>query len=122
MQAIKRRREKLLLAIISLWCISFDIYGQQPYGLPTYNTSKPLAFEKQWSTKAPGITSENIQLKGIAEVQETTTYMDGYGRPIQSVAKKRLLPQMGAALWILQVLQILLHQWFMMLWEGTHTD
>lgn len=98
MQVSITRRVKILFTAVCLAVLTPGLYAQQPSGLPTYNTSKPLAFVREWTAKAPGLTATSILQKGLAEVSEGTVYLDGYGRPIQTVARKAALATNNSSL------------------------
>ncbi|MBC7383682.1 MAG: hypothetical protein H7296_11940, partial [Bacteroidia bacterium] len=75
---------RLLLVPMFFCCIK--IYAQPaPYVSPTIN------YVRTWDAVAPETDPNNLILRPFKDVKQTTQYIDGLGRPIQTVARQASL-------------------------------
>src|SRR5436190_3848998 len=82
MTAIK----KIFVAVIVTITFYCSLYAQVTP--PTnYTAGTPVSFVRTWIVKVPESNVANIFSRPVTEVQQSTTYVDGLGRPIESVAK-----------------------------------
>ena len=80
---IKNIRPLLLL----LLCTPFTSTGQVTAPAP-YDASVKKNYVREWSPTAPISDASIVPTRPVEEVKRTTTYIDGIGRPLQSVSKQ----------------------------------
>jgi hypothetical protein len=74
----------------------------QPVLPNAYSSSMPVNFVRTWVTQSPQTDPALMAGKPLKEVKETTQYLDGLGRPIQTVVKKGSLKTGTTALDLVQ--------------------
>ncbi|MCD2425923.1 DUF6443 domain-containing protein [Niabella pedocola] len=67
---------------------SLNLFAQRPVNLPTYDAGAPLNYIRSWTTTAPTADENALPAKPLTEVKEATQYVDGLGRPLQTVQKQ----------------------------------
>ncbi|WP_127129660.1 DUF6443 domain-containing protein [Pseudoflavitalea rhizosphaerae] len=85
----------LLFAIIS----SLSVYAQptpEPAPLP-YTPTVKVNYVRTWTAKAPETDPAALAGRGVGDVSQVTSYLDGLGRPLQTVVKKGAITQSGYA-------------------------
>ena len=71
------------LLFVPMFFCCIKIYAQPaPYASPTIN------YLRTWDATAPESDPNNLILRPLSDVKMTTQYIDGLGRPIQTVMKK----------------------------------
>jgi RHS repeat-associated protein len=79
--------------------ITSSVYAQpqpEPPPLP-YNASLKVNYVRTWTAKAPETDPAVLVNRGVGDVSQVTSYMDGLGRPLQTVIKKGAITQSGFA-------------------------
>jgi RHS repeat-associated protein len=93
---------RILLPIFSAICILLLSYDAESQNIPMVTskpaatTSEPGAFPsngvrnyiRSYATRVPFTDTTGIAARPVAEVQQTTDYFDGLGRPVQTVYKQ----------------------------------
>jgi len=69
----------------------------QPPVAPAYYGQAPVNYVRSWTAKSPEKDTAVLPGKTVSQVQQTTQYIDGLGRPLQSVVKKGSLVTGGVA-------------------------
>ncbi|NML21848.1 hypothetical protein HHL16_13235 [Pseudoflavitalea sp. G-6-1-2] len=71
-------------------CFTFAVSNAQtPEPLPVpYSATTKVNYVRSWSAKTPETDPSVFVTKGVKEVMQSTEYLDGLGRPIQTVVKK----------------------------------
>jgi RHS repeat-associated protein len=88
----KLLRPTLLLVLITVCC---NLIAQQP--VPgAYDPAAKLNYIRTWVMKAPETTEQGVVTRPLKDVARTTQYIDGLGRPVQTVVKQGAL-ETGAA-------------------------
>jgi RHS repeat-associated protein len=62
-----------------------------PLPLP-YGSNMKVNYVRSWDVNAPGQDIDNLEAQPLKAVRQVTQYMDGLGRPLQTVAKQGSLP------------------------------
>src|SRR5260221_3480321 len=62
-----------------------------------YSSSIPVNFIRSWDAAAPEATPNNLMTRPLKDVKQTTTYFDGLGRPLETVAKQASLETSSGA-------------------------
>jgi RHS repeat-associated protein len=55
---------------------------------PAYDVNKKISYVRSWDAKIPFTDTNAISTRPINEVLQTTAYVDGLGRPLQTVIKQ----------------------------------
>ncbi|WP_206513799.1 DUF6443 domain-containing protein [Pseudoflavitalea rhizosphaerae] len=55
---------------------------------PNYQSSMPVNYIRTWEMNAPESNPANVLNKPLKQVKQTTGYLDGLGRPLQTVVKQ----------------------------------
>ena len=55
---------------------------------PAYNSGIPINYVRTWEATAPEVDGNNLMTRPLQDVRMSTQYMDGLGRPLQTVIKK----------------------------------
>ncbi|WP_315824043.1 DUF6443 domain-containing protein [Paraflavitalea speifideaquila] len=77
-----------ILPLLLLFVTSM-VYAQNPVPLPApYNSNSNTNYIRTWVAKAPGLNQDSFATRPLRDVQQTTTYFDGLGRPLQTVIKQ----------------------------------
>jgi hypothetical protein len=53
-----------------------------------YTSSTPVNYVRIWDALAPETNANTLMSRNLQDVRQTTTYIDGLGRPLQTVIKK----------------------------------
>ncbi|MFT3945676.1 MAG: DUF6443 domain-containing protein [Agriterribacter sp.] len=76
-----------LLSCLLICILHISVQAQQP--LPTaYPGSTLVNYIRTWAAKAPEQNANTLMTRGLRDVQQTTQYFDGLGRPLQTVIKQ----------------------------------
>lgn len=87
-QILKINKKLLFLLVVLL---PFAAFAQRT--LPAaYNSNTKVNFVRSWDAKAPESNSETLKSRNLRDVQQTTQYFDGLGRPLQTVVRKGSFP------------------------------
>ena len=62
-----------------------------------YSGSIPVSFIRTWNAVAPEATPNSLMTRPLKDVKQTTTYFDGLGRPMETVAKQASLETTSGA-------------------------
>ncbi|MBN8787058.1 MAG: hypothetical protein J0I84_08205, partial [Terrimonas sp.] len=74
--------------IIGIALLSISVvHAQSPVNLPLPYSSAANNYVRVWEAKAPEKNANNLAGRNLKDVQQTTQYFDGLGRPIQTVVK-----------------------------------
>ncbi|NII28882.1 hypothetical protein HB364_27640 [Pseudoflavitalea sp. X16] len=74
---------------IGLLFLQGIVRAQAPAALPaTYNSNIKVNYVRTWNAKAPDTGSASLVTRVLKDVQQTTAYFDGLGRPLQTVVKQ----------------------------------
>lgn len=88
---------RLVLVFAVTVLSNYTIIAQTPRTIPTaYNASIPVNFVRTFTATAPQSNAAVFNTQGVREVKQATQYLDGLGRPIQTVVKKGSLVTDGA--------------------------
>ncbi|KIC92762.1 DUF6443 domain-containing protein [Flavihumibacter solisilvae] len=68
-----------------VWSVN-NVYGQ--YKPAPYSASIPLNYVRTWEALSPQTDSNAINSRPVKEVKQTTQYLDGIGRPLQTVVRE----------------------------------
>lgn len=87
------RNFKHNLIVISVSIISFvqsiQLYAQQERPVPiSYPAGTQVSFVRTWNATAPEQDPNILMTKPLKDVKQTTKYLDGLGRPLQTVIKQ----------------------------------
>ena len=63
------------------------ILQAQPNALPSVYTGTKVNYTRTWSATAPEQNPSNLFVRPLTDVKQSTQYFDGFGRPMQTVAK-----------------------------------
>src|ERR1700728_85519 len=75
--------------LLSLMLLSVQpAFTQSPATLPLPYAASTVNYVRIWDPMAPEQTPGNLLIRPLTDVQQTTSYADGFGRPIQSVVKQ----------------------------------
>ncbi len=73
------------IPLIALMCVPFATAAQVP---AAYDASVKKNYVREWSPTAPISDPAIVPTRPVEEVKRTTAYVDGLGRPLQSVSKQ----------------------------------
>lgn len=94
-------RNKILvpfLLIVAFATFSLQIQGQNPQAPPSqYSSNVKLNYVRSWTATAPETNPNTLTSRPLKDVQQTTAYFDGLGRPIQTVVKQGSLETLTGA-------------------------
>ncbi|MGN6495710.1 MAG: DUF6443 domain-containing protein [Agriterribacter sp.] len=88
LQIFKINKKLLLLLVVVL---PFAAVAQRTVPA-AYNSNTKVNFVRSWDAKAPESNSETLKTRNLRDVQQTTQYFDGLGRPLQTVVRKGSFP------------------------------
>ncbi len=75
---------------------TLHLSGQTPRPVPaSYSGSVPVNYVRTWDAKAPEQNGNTLVSRSLRDVQQTTQYFDGLGRPLQMVVKQGSYPTGG---------------------------
>lgn len=81
-------RKNIRLLLIVLFCIPICSLAQQTTPFP-YSGSDPVSYVRTWDALSPDTTQANINVSApVIKFKMATQYVDGLGRPIQTVVKQ----------------------------------
>lgn len=76
-------------AAIFFMLIGLQLFGQQPRPVPAvYSSSAKISFIRTWDALAPELNPNNLMTRPLRDVRQTTQYIDGMNRPIQTVVRQ----------------------------------
>ncbi|MBN8790378.1 MAG: hypothetical protein J0I84_25130, partial [Terrimonas sp.] len=76
-----------LLSCLLICVLHISIKAQ--HSLPAnYSPGIPVNYIRVWDAKAPEQNAITLTTRGLRDVQQTTQYFDGLGRPLQTVVKQ----------------------------------
>ncbi|MFT3945699.1 MAG: DUF6443 domain-containing protein [Agriterribacter sp.] len=77
------------IAIVLLPVLPVVAFSQTPNPIPaSYPGSTLVNYIRTWAAKAPEQNANTLMTRGLRDVQQTTQYFDGLGRPLQTVIKQ----------------------------------
>ncbi|MFT3948316.1 MAG: DUF6443 domain-containing protein [Agriterribacter sp.] len=76
-----------LLSALLLCILCVFTHAQQPVPA-SYPGSTTVNYIRTWEAKAPEQNANTLMTRGLRDVQQTTQYFDGLGRPLQTVIKQ----------------------------------
>lgn len=77
------------LSCLMLCSVCITTYAQQPVNPPAvYPSNIPVNYIRTWDAKAPEQNGAVLISRPVKDVQQTTQYFDGLGRPLQTVIKQ----------------------------------
>jgi RHS repeat-associated protein len=79
---------QLLFILPGLFLVHVSLGQNAPYFPPTTYSGASINFVRTWQATAPGQTAATLQTDPVTAAQQTTSYFDGFGRPMQSVLKQ----------------------------------
>ncbi|MDF2382097.1 RHS repeat-associated core domain-containing protein [Nostoc ellipsosporum NOK] len=78
-----------LAIILSTFVTGVQLYGQIPVAAPAvYPTTAPVNYVRTWDALAPEKDPLVLTVRPVEDVRQTTQYLDGLGRPVQTVVKQ----------------------------------
>lgn len=91
---------RLATGVLVLLLAGKDLYAQDPPPIPAAYQSindVKLNFIRTWEAAAPETNPNTIMTRDLRDVKQTTQYLDGLGRPLQTVFKKGSLTTLSGA-------------------------
>lgn len=79
--------KKFVFLILLISCCTKTTNGQVVTP-PAYNAAFTVNYIKEWSTKAPITIPDTVMARPVTDVNLITQYIDGLGRPLQTVSKQ----------------------------------
>lgn len=73
------------------------VKGQQPVPPPAAYSNPVINYIRSWDATAPVTDANALLTRPLKDVKQTTQYMDGLGRPLQTVARQASLETGGIA-------------------------
>ncbi|MFT3750325.1 MAG: DUF6443 domain-containing protein [Agriterribacter sp.] len=87
---------KVFFVTLLFICSCIKLFSQQP--LPSaYPGSTTVNYIRTWDARAPEQNATTLTTRPLRDVQQTTQYFDGLGRPLQTVIKQGSYPTGGTA-------------------------
>ena len=75
--------------VLGLLLLQGMAQAQTPVASPlSYNSNLKVSYVRTWTAKAPDTSIANLASRPLKDVQQTTAYLDGVGRPLQTVVKQ----------------------------------
>ncbi|MGB8192508.1 MAG: DUF6443 domain-containing protein, partial [Chitinophagaceae bacterium] len=71
-----------------LFILSINAFAQTPYLPSAHPSTLPVNYVRTWSAAAPEQDAAAFLIRPLKDVQQSTAYFDGLGRPSQTVVKK----------------------------------
>jgi len=85
-------KSKSLLPVaiaVILQFLQTDVFSQSPLPPPAaYPAGTQVSYVRTWDATAPESNPNNLMTRPLKDVKQTTQYVDGLGRPIETVAMK----------------------------------
>ncbi|MFT3747573.1 MAG: DUF6443 domain-containing protein [Agriterribacter sp.] len=86
------------IAIVLLPVLPVVAFSQTPNPIPSaYPGSTTVNYIRTWDARAPEQNATTLTTRPLRDVQQTTQYFDGLGRPLQTVIKQGSYPTGGTA-------------------------
>jgi RHS repeat-associated protein len=79
---------KLIFPVLVVASISVFAQDATPIKPPSIALGNSINYIRTWDALAPESNSTNLLSRPVSDVKRTTNYMDGLGRPIQTVIKQ----------------------------------
>jgi RHS repeat-associated protein len=87
--------KKYINTAIAVLCASAGLQAQVASLPPAYGSTQKINFVRTWDVTAPGLDANTLAAQPVNAVSQTTQYMDGLGRPVQTVLKQGSLATGG---------------------------
>src|SRR5687768_16800390 len=85
------------LSIAVTGFLSLETVAQTPRSVPAgYTSATSRNYVRTWQATAPEATPNTLITRNLRDVKQTTQYLDGLGRPLQTVVKQGSLITAGA--------------------------
>jgi RHS repeat-associated protein len=82
-------RSLLFPALFSAVFLCGSLSGSGQVAIPAaYPASGTVNYIRTWTATAPDPTASHLITRPLTDVKQSTTYSDGFGRPVQTVAKQ----------------------------------
>jgi len=96
--------KKRFLLLLLFFLVSVQIVAQTPRAVPAnYAATINTSFIRIWEANAPEQSPNNLMARPLRDVKQTTQYVDGLGRPLQTVSKQSSYPTGGSAVDIMNM-------------------
>ena len=80
--------KKIVLLVIGTY-LHILLYGQTPRPVPAdYLVNTPVSYVRTWEATAPEQNPNTLMTRSLQDVKQATAYVDGLGRPLQTVIKE----------------------------------
>ena len=90
-------------SVIAFILLSSSVSAQQTPP-PAYPSNIPINYVRTWDATAPEADPNNLMGRPLKDVKQTTQYIDGLGRPIQTIIKQGSFETGGTATdWVVPV-------------------
>lgn len=76
-----------LLPLCGSLLLMISAHGQTA-NLAPYNSSTRVSYVRTWEANAPVQIADSLMRRPVTDVQQITKYVDGFGRPLQTVIKQ----------------------------------
>ena len=84
---IPKYKNSFLITLLVI--ISASIAAQAPRTVPaSYPATVKTSYVRSWDAAAPETDPNNLMIRPLRDVKQAAQYVDGLGRPLQTVAKK----------------------------------
>lgn len=83
-----KRKIAFATLVIAACVVNNSMLYSQVTPQAAYATGTPVNYVRTFDVRVPEATVAGVLTRGVGEVNQTTTYVDGLGRPIETVAKK----------------------------------
>lgn len=88
---------KKIFATGAFTTLSILLYAQPATTPAAYSTTAQVNYIRTWDVSAPVSTVTDLLSRPLKDVKQATQYMDGLGRPLQTVMKQGSMPTNGTA-------------------------
>ncbi len=89
--------KKYINTAIAVLCASAGLQAQVAPLPPAYGNTQKVNFVRTWDVSAPGLDANTLTAQPTTAVNQTTQYLDGLGRSLQTVVKQGSLTTGGTA-------------------------
>jgi len=87
---------KRFIHLLVAFVVSLQGFAQIPPSTPTaWPAGTKPAYVRTWEATTPQTDAAGLAGKSLTDVKQTTIYMDGLGRPMQTVIRQGALPTQG---------------------------
>src|SRR5689334_19956260 len=69
-------------------CIPAYCQDATPWSQPSYPANSKINYVRTWESTAPETNPNTLMTRPLRDVKQTTVYLDGLGRPVESVMKQ----------------------------------